>query len=391
MPKFSPLIGSIPEYPFSKINRISREVELRDGINIINARIGIPDIEAPRTFKECLAKYVLEEGSTYGYPTDSHPARGIPEFIEAVIQHYQEKYNVKLTPDNVAVTGWNKEVLHNLVRMFGPGKVQIPDPVYPAYEGATALSFNTIVRVKTGRASGWLPEFRLAEKDTVALYFCDPNNPTGAVADMEYYRTLARGMKTNDICGIFDKAYKDYVFDDNTRPVSIVQVPGLIDYGFETVSFSKHFNLVGVGLGWVVSSKDNVDRWLRFTGHYSQGVEWYKQLAGVEALTNPAIKAEMDRYFDLVRERRSIMAKGLREVGLIAEIPQATPYLWVKVPAGYDDEDFVLNKMIGEAHVAFMPGSYFGGNGKGFFRTTLFLAKNDIEEALERINKVRSW
>lgn len=391
MLQFSTLIDNIPEYPFSKINRISREVELRDGVSIINARIGIPDIEAPRTFKEYLAKYVLLEGSTYGYPVDSHPSRGIPEFIEAVVQHYQGKYGVKLAPENIAVTGWNKEVLHNLVRMFGPGKVQIPDPVYPAYEGATALSFNTIMKVKSSQASGWLPEFRFEEKDTVALYFCDPNNPTGTIADAEYYRALTTGLKANNICGIFDKAYKDYVFDSETRPVSITQIPGLIDYGFEAVSFSKHFNLVGVGLGWIVSSRENIDRWLKFTGHYSQGVEWYKQRAGVEALTNPSIKAEMNEYFNMVRERRDIMARGLRELGLIAEIPKATPYLWVKVPAGYDDEDFVLNKMIGEAHVAFMPGSYFGSNGKGFFRTTLFLAKNDIEEALERISKVRSW
>ena len=74
-----------------------------------------------------------------------------------------------------------------------------------------------------------------------------------------------------------------------------------------------------------------------------------------------------------------------------AEASGATPYLWVEVPPGYDDEDFVLNKMISEAHVAVMPGSYFGRNGKGYFRATLFLPKNQIEEALDRISKVRTW
>jgi LL-diaminopimelate aminotransferase len=63
----------------------------------------------------------------------------------------------------------------------------------------------------------------------------------------------------------------------------------------------------------------------------------------------------------------------------------------VEVPDGYDDETFVLEKMIGEAHVAFMPGSYFGECGKGFFRATLFISREDIEKALERISKVRSW
>ena len=391
MPKFSAAIQSIPEYPFSKVSNISRQIEQRDHVPVINARIGMPDKEAPQTFKEYLAKYVLQEGSTLGYPVDSLPSRGIPELIEAIMEHYHQKYDVKITPENIAVNSWCKEVLHNMVRMFGPGKVLVPDPVYPAYEGAVVLSSNTIEHVKTQKTSKWLPQFQLKDKDAVALYFCDPNNPTGAVADLNYYQSLYREMKANDICGIFDKAYKDYVFDDETKPVSITQVPGLMDYGYEIVSFSKHFNLVGVGLGWVVSSKENIDRWLKFTGHYSQGVEWYKQKAGAEALTNPAIKSEMAEYLKIVKERGIIFAKGLNELGLKVEIPRATPYLWVEVPQGYNDEDFVLNKIISEAHVAFMPGSYFGSNGKGYFRTTLFLDKNQIQEALGRINRIRSW
>jgi LL-diaminopimelate aminotransferase len=391
MKKFSPLMNTIPEYPFAKVGSISRQVEQRDGVRVINARIGIPDREAPQAFKECLARYVLQERSTYGYPCDVHPARGIPELIEAIIGDYRRKYGVKLAPENIAVTGWTKEVLHHLVRLFGPGRVLVPDPVYPAYEGATLLSFNTVMRVKTSKASEWLPEFNFAGKDTAALYFCDPNNPTGAVAGPDYYHKLAKEMQAHEVCGIFDKAYKDYVLDEGVKPVSITQIPGLLDYGYEVVSFSKHYNLVGVGLGWMVSSQENIDRWLRFSGHYSQGVEWYKQRAGAEALTSPAVAAEMQDYFAALRERRDILVKGLSELGLKVAVSSATPYLWGEVPAGYDDEDFILNHIIGKAHVAFMPGSYFGGNGKGFFRATLFLSKSDIEEALERISKVRTW
>jgi len=289
------------------------------------------------------------------------------------------------------VTGWTKEILHHMVRIFARGKVLIPDPVYPAYEGAVLLSYNTIERVKTSRASRWLPEFNFQEPETIALYFCDPNNPTGAVADMDYYKSLAREMNAHNVCGIFDKAYKDFVFDSIVKPVSISQVPGLMDCGYEIVSLSKHYNFVGIGLGWIVSSKENIDQWLKFAGHYSQGVEWYKQKIGVEALSNSAVQAEMAEYFKTLKRRRDTLAKGLNELGMKVEIPRATPYLWVEVPAGFSDEDFILNKMIGKAHVAFMPGSYFGTNGKGFFRTTLYLSQTEIETALERISKVRDW
>ena len=300
-----------------------------------------------------------------------------------------------MEPKNVAVTAWTKEVLHNLVRLFGSGKVQIPDPVYPAYEAAVILSYHDIERVKTSKETNWLPEFKLKKNSTgkgpVAFYFCDPNNPTGSVADEDFYTSLLKAMKAEDVGGIFDKAYKDYVFDEDTRPISITQVPGLMDHGFEVVSFSKHCNFVGIGLGWIISNEDNINRWLRLSSQYSQGVEWYKQKIGVDALRNPSVKDEIQEYWNELKERRDIFAKGLNELGLKIDVPIATPYLWVQVPAGHNDENFVLNKMIGEAHVAFMPGSYFGDNGQGYFRATIFLPKTEIEEALDRIYKVKSW
>jgi aspartate/methionine/tyrosine aminotransferase len=173
--------------------------------------------------------------------------------------------------------------------------------------------------------------------------------------------------------------------------VSITQIPGLMDRGFEMVSFSKHYNFVGIGLGWIISSAENINRWFKLSSQYSQGVEWYKQKAGVEALRNPAVKAEMQAYFKELKERRDIFVKGLQELGLRVAIPKATPYLWIQVPEGFDDEDFVLNKLIRQAHVAFMPGSYFGANGKGYMRATLFLSKSEIETALERIQKIKTW
>ena len=392
--KFSPLIEQIPDYPFRKVGKISQEVEAKTGIRVINCRIGIPDREAPVLVKEALAKYALADKSTFGYPCDVHPERGIPELVEAIIEHYRENYSVILRPENIAVHNWMKDALFNIIGLFQQGIIQIPDPVYPAYEGASILANHKVERVRMAAETNWLPEFRFGNttgNNPVAFYFCDPNNPTGSVADLEYYSSLLKEMEAADIAGIFDKAYKDYVFDNDTKPVSIVQVPGLLERGFELVSFSKHYNFVGIGLGWIVSSEDNINRWLKLVSQYGQGVEWYKQKAGVEALMNPSVNEEMREYREELRERRDIFTKGLQELGFSVSVPKATPYLWIKVPDGYDDEDFVLNILIRKAQVALMPGSYFGNNGKGYMRATIFLVKTDIEEALERIQRVKSW
>ena len=392
--KFSLLLDRIPDYPFRRVGAISREAQEKDGVTVINARIGIPDKEVPQAVKEAMSRALLEEKSTFGYPCDVHPERGIPELVDAIINDYKERYGASLKPENIAVTGWTKDALFNIIRLFDRGTVQVPDPVYPVYEGTSILSGNEVLRVRTGADTGWLPEYRLSGPEavkTVALYLCDPNNPTGSVAPMSYYENLLKGMEKADIGGIFDKAYKDYVFDTETKPVSITQVPGLMERGFEIVSLSKHYNFVGIGLGWIVSSKGNIDRWLKLNSQYGQGVAWYQQKAGVAALTSPEVKAEMTAYWRELTERRDVFTKGLQKLGFEVTVPQATPYLWIKVPEGRSDEDFVLNTIIRKAHVALMPGSYFGQNGTGYMRATIFLSREEIEEALDRIATVRDW
>lgn len=413
MPRYSKEIENAEEYPFPKVGKISKEVEKRDGIPIINARIGIPDREAPQVVKEAMAKYILQEKSTYGYPCDVHPERGIPELMDAIIQHYDDVHGVDLKPENIAVTSWSKGTLHNLPRLYGDGHSivlnflssllslfnlrlggsgngVVPEPIYPAYEGGVNFSNHRIRRIPTYKKSGWLPRFEFEKNDTF-LFFCDPNNPTGTVANESYYDELLDDMKRADVGGIFDKAYKNFVFDGSEPAISITQISDLMDYGYEVDSLSKEKNFVGIGGGCIVSSKENIDRWFKLADKFSQGVPWFIQKTMVEALTNPEVKKEMSEYMKELKERRDTFAKGLNDLGLKCEVPKATPYLFPEVPKGYDDENFVLNTLIGKAHVAAMPGSYFGKSGSGHVRFTLYVEKPQIVEALRRIDEIREW
>ena len=387
---YSELLNKVPEYPFAKVGRIAKEVEEKDQVSVINVRMGIPDWEAPKKVKEAMAEYILKEKSTYGYPCDVYPERGIDELIRAIIKDYRQKYGVNLKPENIAVTNWTKEALHNLARLVGKGNILVPEPVYPAYIAAVILSGHSLKIVPTSEKSNWLPDFEFQDDD-IAFYFCDPNNPTGVVATKDYYLELLKKLKEKNIIGIFDKAYKDYVLDEKIKPISITQIPELMDYGFEVVSFSKHYNFVGIGVGWLISSKENIDRWLKLSSQFSQGAVWAKQMAGVIALTEPEVEKEVKEFREELKQRRDIFIKGLKELALECQNSSATPYLWIKTPLGYNDEDFVLNILLKKAHVAFMPGSYFGESGKGYFRATLFLAQSKIKEVLSRIKNVKDW
>jgi len=387
--QLSPVLEAMVPYPFAKVGKISKQVEQRDEKKVIGLRIGIPDREAPESVKEAMAEFIRRKNSTYGYPCDVHPPQGIPELVNAIIRHYHEKYGSNLKPENIFVTGYTKPVLHNLARVFSKGKIIVPDPIYPAYEGGVILSEHEMKMAETNEKTGWLPVFDFEEGD-VALYYCDPNNPTGSIAGKDYLVDLSGKMRKRNVTGIIDRAYKDFLFDSDVKPVSITQIPGMMENAFEVVSFSKHYNFVGIGLGWIVSSEDRIKEWMKLDENIFQGQPWYHQMAGAFALESPAVKEEMQRYWEELRERRDLLTKGLNELGLKAEKPKATPYIFFKVPEGYGDEDFILSVMINKAHVAFMPGSYFGKNGKGYARATIYNKKEAIEEGLEKIARTRS-
>ncbi len=385
MVKWTEKLGKIPEYPFSRVGKLCKELESK-GKDIINARIGIPDDEAFPGFKERMALHLEAPDSTFGYPCDVTPERGIPEFTGAIRDYYQRQYGVKISDENIAVVSWTKDVLHNIPRLFAPTTAHIPDPVYPTYASAAILAGHDVSYVPTNAKEGWKPEFD--ETDGI-LFLCDPNNPTGAVLDINYYERLRDKLAESGGIVIADKAYQDMVWEGEPA-VSITQIPGLLKQGYEVQSLSKSHNLVGIGLGWIVSSKENIDQWLRHASYRSQGVEWYKQMAGAEALTDSRIQEERKKYMQELRNRRDYFVDGLNSSGLATEKPRATPYLWIKTPAE-DDEDFVLNRLIREEGVAFMPGSYFGECGRGYCRATLYLDTDEIKQALMRIDRVRNW
>ena len=81
------------------------------------------------------------------------------------------------------------------------------------------------------------------------------------------------------------------------------------------------------------------------------------------------------------------MVRGLREMGLEVTPPQATFYLWVKVPDGYDSTSFT-SLMLNEAGVAITPGNGFGEAGEGYVRMALTAQESRLEEAVARFRRI---
>ena len=89
----------------------------------------------------------------------------------------------------------------------------------------------------------------------------------------------------------------------------------------------------------------------------------------------------------VVEAVQELTVAGLQEIGLHAERPRATFYLWVPVPPRYTSSE-LTTRMIREAGVVPTPGIGFGTYGEGFIRLSLTVDKGRIREAIERLKKV---
>ena len=80
---------------------------------------------------------------------------------------------------------------------------------------------------------------------------------------------------------------------------------------------------------------------------------------------------------------------ALREAGFAAELPQATMYLWVPLPAGLPSAEFA-RRALDDAGVVVLPGSAFGPGGEGFFRVALTVGAARLREGVLRLGGVLS-
>ena len=95
---------------------------------------------------------------------------------------------------------------------------------------------------------------------------------------------------------------------------------------------------------------------------------------------------EMERTVSYYMENASIIRQALRKLGYTVFGGDNAPYLWVQMKGmtSWDAFSFLLQK----AHVITTPGSGFGPSGEGFLRFSAFGHREDVLEAVKRLEKI---
>jgi LL-diaminopimelate aminotransferase len=378
-------LSGLPPYLFAEIDKVKDEMR-RQGVDLISLGIGDPDIPTPPHIVKAL-QVAAEQASNHQYA----PYEGTQAFRDAVAQWYQRRFRVTLNPatEVMSLIGSKEGIGHLPLAFINPGDVVlVPDPGYPVYHAGTLFAGGESVVMPLHASNGFLPDLQKITPEQARrakiMYVNYPNNPTAAVAPKEFFAEVVEFAHRHHIIVCHDAAYSEVAFD-GYRPLSFLEVDGAREVGIEMHSLSKTYNMTGWRVGFAVGNAQILAGLATIKTNLDSGVFMAVQDAAIAALTGPDdCVEEMRRIY---QRRQDITVAGLKEIGLHAERPCATFYLWVPVPSKYSSSE-LTTRMIREAGVVPTPGIGFGTYGEGFIRLSLTVDDQRIREAIERLKKV---
>lgn len=354
--------------------------------DIIRLSIGEPDFTPPKHALKA-AEQAAEEGKTHYAPTN-----GIPELREALAQKMHRDYGLTYDPESeVLVTVGGTEALFlALLSLINPGdEVLIPNPGFVCYEPGVLLAGGVPVYFPLLEENG----FKLSV-DYVTSLITDksrviilnyPNNPTGAVLSYDEVAALTDVAVERDLVVISDEVYEKILYDD-AKHYCLATFPGMRERTLVVNSFSKTYAMTGLRVGYVYGPKELLSAlWLahRFVVACVNGLAQYAALA--------ALKGPQEFVKEMVREfkrRRDLVYKRLNEIeGFGCMLPKGAFYAFPNIKAFSMSSEEFTEFLVKKARVTTAPGSSFGSYGEGYIRISYAASYENLEEALDRIEK----
>ena len=384
MPAVAKRLNSLPEYVFAKISRKVRELQL-SGVDIIRMDIGSPDLAPAEFVMEALDKST-RKANHHGYSGYS----GIPRFREAVARYYQKRFEVELDPEGevLPLIGSKEGIVNLTLAYIDSGDIAlVPAIGYPSYAMGARLAGGDVSYVDMPADKQFLLDLDSIDDEVAAkakLLWCNyPNNPTGAIADLDFYEELVAYCTKHNLLLASDNPYCDVTYGGYRAP-SALQVEGAKDVTVEFMSMSKTFNMAGWRLGAAVGNREALKNLLKVKSNVDSGHFIPAYDAGIAAMDNIRDEWLAERNA-IYQARRDIIVDNLADVGLSATKPQASLYIWAKVE-NMDALEYV-EQARDHARVSIAPGSAYGPGGDGYVRMSLTNTEERLGEAMGRLKE----
>lgn len=388
-------------YLFPEIARRKKEfLDKNPKAKIIS--LGIGDTTQPITphIAKGLSGEVSRLGTKKGY-NGYGAEQGLKELRDKIAE---KLYSGMIKGDEVFVSDGAKPDTARLQLLFGSNAtIAVQDPSYPVYVDSGVIlgqtrsynqkksQFDGIEYMQCNPENDFFPDLDKAKKTDI-IFFCNPNNPTGAAVSAEQLRGLVDFASANNSILVYDSAYSRFI-SEKSLPKSIYEIEGAKEVAIEISSFSKPIGFTGVRLGWTIVPNElkfddgtpvNKD-WNRIMTTLFNGASNIAQHGALNALDETGMKemrGTISYYLGNAKLIRASMQKLKYEVygGIHA------PYLWVKIPGKTSWEAF--EEFLARAHVVTVPGTGFGPSGEGFLRLSSLGHREDVKEAVQRIGRM---
>ncbi len=404
--KFNDYVQTLETYIMFRIKetvaKITPELKAK-GRSPISLSMGAPTAAPPKYLIDAL-KSALDEVGIHTYSTP----RGEKFYREAIAKRMKERFNVELNPETeiFSLIG-SKEGLANFIRvLLNPTTVDedkeiimVPDPGYASYGEMIKVSGGKAYSVPLTPENNFMPDMDEVWENLIkegynpkkvkALLINYPNNPLGATATREYFKTLVDFCKKHNILLMSDAAYTDMYFKPELKPMSILEIEGAKDIAVEFFSFSKPYAITGWRLGWICGNSEAVKVFGKMKSTIDSGLFKALQKACAEILNSKEGEEYISKANKVFKKNQEIFVKGLKEELGWGDfnIPDATFYLWIPIPPRYKTSAEFTDDLMRKSGVVMVPGDAFGKYGQGFCRISLVCSEDELREVIRRMKE----
>lgn len=372
-----------PPFPAEELEKYRKRLTAR-GILPIDLTVGL--MEAPR--REDVLDRLTAAVRTPHHGTMSFTGKSIA-FREAFAAWFAQRFDVDLDPATQILPLQNTKIGVSCLSLalLNPGDIAlVPDPAYPAYRTGVIMAGAHTHTLPLLERNDYLPNLRQIDP-TVAqqaklMFLSYPNNPTGAVADLGFFREVAAFARTHNIMVCHDASHY-FVTYDGYEPPSFLQASGGADVGVEFFSLSVLLGGHPWDIAVAVGNPAILSAMAQLTRHFDSPLFPALTDAGIVALQGA--DAQIASTVETYTRRRDALFDGLHQAGWKIRKPQGSVYAWLTVPPKYSSVRFSV--LLRKSGVFAVPGSYMGEFGEGYTRLTFQASEADLLTVAQRIEQ----
>jgi succinyldiaminopimelate transaminase len=379
--QLSPALTATGTYPFVKLEQAKRELAAR-GVELIDFGKGDPREPTDARIRQALADS-LTEISTYPL------AEGVPELRHAVAAWCARRFGVELDPDiEVIPTYGSKEAIFLLAQVLVDRDsdrrlVVTTEPGYPVPDRGAIFAGADVLQLPLLEEHGFLPDLDAVPGRTWArtaiVWINYPNNPTGAVAPLDFLSRLADLSEEHGFLLASDEAYSELWFDSPPHSALEVRDRGNVAV-FNTLS--KRSSMTGYRSGFVAAAAELIAALKQFRPSVGTAPQEFVQRASVVAWDD---EEHVERTRDRYRRKREALLPTLQRKGVRVSGSSATIFLWLEVPGRASAEVFATQLL--QHGLIVSPGTFFGPAGEGYWRMALVPTEEECRRAADILDE----